>query len=145
MVPFLFNWWLTYCKQIDLCELCLDDTRQGLGPHTQQKYNPSCKKSAWPLRMLWWKKMWNPNWRPRNGCDCRFKAKILIMTIHAAFSMLYYNSAHKFTWIVIIKILPLAYHHSHFLATTLVSTTAFLRAAHFFTAGLFGIRFHFFL
>ena len=49
----------------------------------------------------------------------------------------------------LLKILLLTYHHSHFLAATLDFTSfftiAFLRAAHFFTAWLFWIRFHFFL
>jgi len=42
---------------------------------------------------------------------------------------------------MLLKFLPLAYHHSHFLAATLdfpsFFTTAFLGAAHVFTAGLF--------
>jgi len=41
----------------------------------------------------------------------------------------------------LLNFLPLAYHHSHFLAATLdftsFFTTAFLGATHFFTAGLF--------
>ena len=49
----------------------------------------------------------------------------------------------------LLKFLPLTYHHSHFLAATLdftfFFTIAFLRAAHFFTAWLFWIRFHLFL
>ena len=50
----------------------------------------------------------------------------------------------------LLKVLPLTYHHSHFLAATLDFTSyfiiAFLRAALvFFTAWLFWIRFHFFL
>ena len=49
----------------------------------------------------------------------------------------------------LLKFLPLTYHHSHFLAATLDFTSfftiAFLRAAHFFTAWPFWIRFHFFL
>jgi len=41
------------------------------------------------------------------------------------------------------KKLPLPYHHSHFLAATFTSffKMAFFRAAHFFTVGLFWIRF----
>ena len=46
-----------------------------------------------------------------------------------------------------LKFLPLAYHYSHFLATTLdftsFFTTAFFSATHFLTAGLFWITFHF--
>jgi len=50
----------------------------------------------------------------------------------------------------LLKFLPLAYHHNHFLAATLdftsFFTTAFMGATHFFlTAGLFWIRFHFLL
>ena len=52
--------------------------------------------------------------------------------------------------LLLLKFLPLTYHHSHFLAATLDFTSfftiAFLRAAlFFFTAWLFWIRFHFFL
>jgi len=39
----------------------------------------------------------------------------------------------------LLNILPLAYHHSHFLATTLDFTMAFLGPHTFFTAGLFGL------
>ena len=49
----------------------------------------------------------------------------------------------------LLKFLPLTYHHSHFLAATLDFTSfftmAFLRAAPFFTAWMFLIRYHFFL
>jgi len=49
----------------------------------------------------------------------------------------------------LLKFLPIAYHHSHFLAATLDFTSfftlAFLGAAHFFPVGLFWIRFRFFL
>ena len=61
---------------------------------------PSCKKSVRPSERLWWKKMWNPRWRPRNGCDGRLVVKILITTIQVNFC----EAAQKFTWIVIIKI-----------------------------------------
>jgi len=46
---------------------------------------------------------------------------------------------------LLLKFLPLAYNHSHFLAATSdftsFFTTAFLGAALFFTAGLFWIRY----
>ena len=63
----------------------------------------------------------------------------------------------KFTKLSLLQFLPLTYHHSHFLATTLDFTSfftiAFLRVAlffffllfFFFTVWLFWIRFHFFL
>ena len=74
------------------------------------KSNPkqsSCKKiSVRPTKMLLWKKMWNPKWRPRNGCDNRLKAKILIMTIQVNLMLNRSETrrrGHKFNWIVDIK------------------------------------------
>ena len=70
--------------------------------------------------------------------------KILITTIQVNF-VPHQNSPE----LLLSKFLPLTYHHSHFLAATLDFTSfftiAFLRAALFFTAWLFWIRFHFFL
>ena len=58
--------------------------------------------------------------------------KILIMTIQVNFVKQHKNSPE----LSLLKFLPLTYHHSHFLATTLDFTSfftiAFLRAAHFF-------------
>ena len=49
--------------------------------------------------------------------------------------------------LLLLKFLPLTYHHSHFLAATLNFTSfftlAFLGAAPFFTAWLFLIRYHY--
>jgi len=62
---------------------------------------------VWPPRMLLWKKMWNPNRRPRNGCDGRLKAKILITTIQVNLMpnrSETWKRQHKFTWIIVIKI-----------------------------------------
>ena len=70
---------------------------------------PSCKNSVRPPRM-----MWNLKWHPRNGCKGRLKAKFLITTIQLNLCCLLHISLRfgtKFTWIVIIRILPLAYHH----------------------------------
>jgi len=113
---------------------------------------PHCKKKrcADPKRPLW-KKMWNPRWQSRNGCDGRLMTKILITTIQVNLVPNPSETRQKFTWIVviknfvIIKILSLAYHHSHFLAATLDFTSFFhnalFGAAHFFfTAGLFWVR-----
>ena len=61
----------------------------------------------WLPRMLLWKKMWNPKWQPRNGCDGRLKAKILITSIQVNLCCLLHVSLRfgtKFTWIVVIKI-----------------------------------------
>ena len=78
---------------------------------------------------------------PRNGCDGRLKGKILITTIQVNLVPNHsemWRRQHKFTWIVVIKFLFLAYHHNHFLATTLDFTSFFTTgAAHFFIAGLF--------
>ena len=67
------------------------------------------------------------------------------MTIQVNFVKRHKNSPE----LSLLNFLPLIYHHSHFLAATLDFTSfftiAFLRAAHFFTAWLFWIRFHFFL
>ena len=65
--------------------------------------------------------------------------KILITTIQV--NLMPRPSGTKFTWIVVIKIFPLTYHHSHFLAATLDFTSfftmAFLGAADgFFVAEL---------
>jgi len=109
--------------------------------------SPAVKKCAAP-RMLVWKKIWNPKWLPRNGCDGRLKAKILITTIQVNSCCLLHVSIQfgtKFTWIVVIKNLPLAYHHSHYLATTLdftsFFTTAFLGPLTFLQLGCFGLDF----
>ena len=71
--------------------------------------------------------------------------KILITTIQVNFCA----ASQNLPKLSLLKFLPLTYHHSHFLAATLDFTSfftmAFLRAAHFFTAWLFWIRFHFFL
>jgi len=100
--------------------------------------SPAVKKCAAPRRPLW-KKMWNPRWprwQPRNGCDGKLMEKFLITTIQVNLCCLLHVSlgfGTKFTRIVVIKILPLTYHHSHFLATAL----DFLGPQIFFTAGLF--------
>jgi len=43
--------------------------------------HPSCKKKCAALKKAIVKKMWNPRWQPRNGCDGRLIAKIFIMII----------------------------------------------------------------
>jgi len=77
-----------------------------------------------------------------------WKAKILIMTIRVNLVLNHsetWTRQYKCTWIVIIKILHLANHHSHLvLAATLdftsFSITAFLGDAHFFLQlGCFGL------
>jgi len=100
---------------------------------------PSCKKNCVAPKRPLLKKMWNPRWRPRNGCDGRLMAKFLITTIQVN---LVPNPSetrrrqHNSPELLLLKILPLAYHHSHFLAATLdftsFSTMAFLGLHTFF-------------
>ena len=67
--------------------------------------------------------------------------KILITTSQVNFCA----ASQNLPELLLLKFLPLTYHHSHFLASTLDFTSfftiAFLRAAHFFTAWLFWIRY----
>ena len=68
--------------------------------------------------------------------------KILITTIQVNFCA----ASQNLPKLSLLKFLPLTYHHSHFLAATLVFTSfftiAFLRAAHFFLQfGCFGLDF----
>ena len=62
----------------------------------------------------------------------RLMVKILIMEIQVNFVPAAQNSLE----LLLLKFLPLTYHHSHFLAATFdftfFFTIAFLRAAHFF-------------
>jgi len=65
--------------------------------------SPAVKKGAAPKNAV----LWNPKWRLRNGCDCRLKAKILIMTIQVNLCWFPHVSlwfSTTFTWIVVIKI-----------------------------------------
>jgi len=79
---------------------------------------PSGKKSVRPPRMLLWKKMWNPKWQPRNDCDCRLKAKVLITTIQDNLVLNRsetWRRQHKFAWIVVIKIFAFSLQSQPFL------------------------------
>ena len=97
----------------------------------EMKSNPkqsSCKKCV-ALKKATVKKDVKSRWQPRNGCDGRLMVRILMMAIQV--------KRHKNSpELPLLKFLPLTYHHSHFLATTLDFTSffiiAFLRAAHFF-------------
>ena len=111
-----------------------------------QKVQAMQKKTAW-------KKLQNQRWWPKSGCDGRIMEKFLITTIQANLCCLLQASlgiGTKFTWIVVIKILPLSYHHSHFWASTFDFTTFFMLSffawpTPFFTVWLFLCRFHLFL
>jgi len=87
------------------------------------------------------KKDVNPRWQPRNGCDGRFIAKILITTIQANLCCLLHVSQGFGT-----KFTLLTYHHSHLLAASLnftpFFTMAFLGAAHFYYSfAVYGLDF----
>ena len=67
---------------------------------------PSCKKGAAHAKKTAWKKLWNPRWQPRSGCDGRIIAKFLITTIQVNLVPIpseVWRRQHKFTWIVAIK------------------------------------------
>jgi len=111
---------------------------------TYSKNSPAVKSVRPPRRPLW-KKMWNPRWWPRNGCDrSRLIAKNLIITIQAIWCWILVKRGEGITnlpELLLLKFLLLTYHHSHFLAATL-NFTSFSQwpswGLHtFFTAGLF--------
>ena len=64
------------------------------------------------------------NVAPRNGCDGRLTVKILIATIQVNFVPID-KAATNSPELLLLKILPLTYHHSHFLAATLDFTSFF--------------------
>ena len=102
-----------------------------------------------PIRPLW-KKTWNPKWLPRNGCDGRLIAKILIMTIQVNLVLNpseMWRRQHKFAWIVVIKIFAIIIAIywsppwiSHFFHNGLLGGCIL-----FLQLGCFWIRFHFFV
>ena len=107
----------------------------------------SCKKRVRPPKGSG-KKYVNPRWWPRNGCDSRLMEKKFNNDSSAEFVLpppcftrirhqIHLNCRY-------LKFLPLTYHHSHFLATTLdlasFLTLAFLEATLFFLQlGCFGL------
>jgi len=58
-------------------------------------------------------------WQPRNGCDGRLMVIILIMIIQVNLVMKRGESNINSPELLLLKLLPLAYHNSHFLAATL--------------------------
>ena len=77
---------------------------------------PSCKKSVQAAyKIAVEKMMWNPKWRPRNGCDGRLMAKQQLRWIYLC------HIGTKFTWNIVIIIFaisvssqPLLGHHFGF-------------------------------
>jgi len=105
--------------------------------------NPAVKKYATPKNAVV-KKDVKSKVAAKNGCDGRVKAKILITTIQVNLVLNRSETGKGNTnspELSLLKFLPLAYHHSLFLAATLdftsFFTTAFLRATHFLIVGLF--------
>jgi len=106
-----------------------------------QKEKITTNNSVAPRRPLW-KKMWNPRWRPRNGCDGRLMAKFLITTRCQILVKRGEGNTNS-SELSLLKIFPLAYHHSHFLAATLDFTSfsqwLSLGRSHFLKLSCFGL------
>jgi len=110
-------------------------------------YSTSCNKGAALFKMASVKKAVKSKGQPRNGSDgIRLMAKIFITTIQVNLCCLIPASlgiSTKFTWIIVIKNFAInLYHHSHFLATPLISQLFFplailTRAAPFLQLGCF--------
>ena len=97
-------WWIFQESNYTLTTWCAHCTLDYVWVYNiSNPKQPRCKKSVRPSKRLWWKKMWNPRWLPRNGCDGRLMVKILITTIQVNFVPID-QAAPKFTWIVVIKI-----------------------------------------
>jgi len=109
---------------------------------------PAVKSGCGPKKAIV-KKMWNPRWRPRNGCDGRLMAKYLIKTIQVNLCCLLHVSLKfgtKFTWIVVIKnfaisLLPSQPFLGHHLGFHILFTIAFLELHPFLHQGCFGLDF----
>ena len=92
------------------------------------------------------KKLWNPSWRPRNGCDGRLMEQILIAIIQVN---LVPNTSeagrrqHKLIWIIAIKICAINLPSQPFLGCQLWFHNFFYagQGRTFFTAWLFLSRF----
>jgi len=87
-------------------------------------------------------------WQPRNGCDGRLMAKILITTIQVnlvPYPSEMWRRQHKFTWIVLIKNFAISLWSQPFLGCLLgfhiFFTMDFWGHTVCFTAGLFWIRY----
>ena len=105
----------------------------------QKIYNPDLRKGWGPLG-----KTWN---RPKNGCNGGIvMPKIVIMMIQVIFCQILVKHGDGITnapELLLLNVLPLAYHHSQFLTAPLDIT--FFSQQHslglniFFTTGLFGL------
>ena len=95
------------------------------GPCKKKQHEESCER-----------------WQPRSGCGGLIMAKFLITTIQANLCRRFTNSSE----LLLLKILPLSDHHSHFWAATFDFTTFFMLlffawAAPFLQFGCFGVDF----
>ena len=79
------------------------------------------------------KKLWNQRWRPRSGCGGRIMKKTFLITIIQANLCCWFTNSPE---LLLLKILPLSDHHSHFWAAifdfTTVSCCFFLHGPHLF-------------
>jgi len=84
--------------------------------------NSPAVKGVWPwrIRRPLWKKMWNPRWWPRNGCDDRLMVKAIIQANLVPNPSEMWRRQHKFTWIVIIKVFAIRLPSQPFLSRHLV-------------------------
>jgi len=88
-------------------------------------------------------------WRPRNGCDSR-SVVITIIQVNSQLCCFIPALLGKSPELLLLKLLPHIYHHSHFLAATFISqlfhASVFCIGLHpFITAWLFLSRYHIFL
>jgi len=93
--------------------------------------NSQAVKKVWPMqKMTAWKKLWNQRWQPRSGCDGGIMSKFLITTIQVNLVPIPIvklgGGNTNFPGLLLLKILPLSYHHSHFWAATFDFTTFFM-------------------
>jgi len=117
-----------------------------LHPMYSMLYTANLGSCEYLVQMLFWKKMWNPKWRPRNGWDSGLKAKNLITTIQVNLVPNHsetWRGQHKFTWIVVIKFFAFSPLSQPVLGYQFGFHIFFHNSVHswgphtFFTAGLF--------
>jgi len=114
----------------------------------QLKKEPKTAEEVCDPKKLIVKKMWNPRWWPRNGCDGKLMVKFLTTTIQVNLASIpseTWRKQYHITWIVVIKNFAISLPSQPFLGRHLGFYIFFhnglFEAAHFFTAGLFWIRY----
>ena len=89
---------------------------------TQNQPNCKQKLGAAHAKKAAWKKLWNQRWQPRSGCGGLIMAKFLITITQVNLWIGNTNLPE----LLLLKILPLSDHHSHFWAATFDFTTSFM-------------------